>query len=492
MTDTDDEFTPPAPHARYRWPKRVAKWLGGALAVLALVVFVSRWQVGRLGERDLTVTVNRLDDAEPGWRLDAIMAERDRRPEPPADENANARVLALADQVPKEWNDWQVEAGKTDWSRTHPDNHRPGAEALAAAAKMAGPTRDLRARALDVRNLRPGRYPLVVAQDPIATTLPHLDSARRVVALLEFDANWETLHENPNRGIAAARAELAVARSIGDEPLLVSQLVRLACASNAARTALQTLAWGEPTEGLAELQAELLAEADVPWFQLGMRGERAVLDRVFEGLENGTIPWENCFHYANVGKPGPEHYAAFRAYKSLLPGDRAMCLRLCTQYVEASKLAPQAQHAAVKQVEVPKGPPDEFRYLITRLMLPACEQIAESGLRARADLLSAAVAVACERYRRKNGRFPFQLVDLFPEFLSPIPSNPFNGLSPAYHGSPDRVAIYFYWGTGPKVGHLPEDFHLGNAPGTAVGARLWLPKHRGHPPQKQLAEGPQP
>ena len=498
MTDADeDELAPPTPRPRFRWVRRLVLWPAGAVAVVALVLLVGRWQVGRLGQRELNGTLQRLDAEEPDWRLDAVMAQRARRPEPPANENANVRILKLADQIPNEWNEWANKLWATDWQREHPNNRRPGREGLAQAEEMIEPTRELRARALELRNARPGAYPITVAQDPIATLLPHLDRARRVVGVLQYAAAWETLHGNPNRGIAAARAGLVVARSIGDEPMLISQLVRIACAKMAANMALQTLAWGEPTEGLAELQAELLAEADVPWFRYGMHGERAMLDRVFEGIENNTIPWKNLFTYAQVGDPGPQHYAAFRAYQALLPGDRAKCLQLCTELVTASRLPHHEQLAAVKNVayQIPKGPPDEFRYIGTRLLLPACERVAESGLRARADLLAATTAIACERFRRKHDKFPKALNELVPEFLPAVPLNPFDAQPLTYRVYPDRITISCVCiGMSQAISNPPEEFREGNRPDRSriTGYRLWAVEQRGLPPEEKPEENPQP
>lgn len=491
MTDPDDEPTPPPPRSRWRALRKLAASAGGTLAVIALVLFVSRWQVGRLGQRELTASLNRLDAEEPGWRLDAIMDERNRRPEPPAHENANTRILALADEIPKDWNEWQAEVGKTDGPRTHPDNRRPGAEALAASAKMAERTPDLRARALELRTARPGRYPLVVAQDPIATTLPHIDRARRVLSVIEFDAHWETLQGSPNCGVAAARAALTVARSIGDEPMLISQLVRVASAKVAADVAIQTLAWGEPAEGLAELQAGLLAEADVPWFQFGLRGERAVINRIFEGLEDGSIPWENLFRYGHVN-PRPQHYAAFRAYKALLPGDRAKALQICSEFLAATKRPHHEQLPALHTVTIPKGPPDEFRYIGTKLLIPAYERFAEAALRTRADLLCAATAVACERFRRKNGRFPTEPAELVPDYLPAVPVNPFDGQPVTYRVYPDRVVLSCVClGSAQVIPNPPEEFRTERGQPAITGYRLWAADRRGLPAETP-AEGAQP
>ena len=280
-------------------------------------------------------------------------------------------------------------------------------------------------------------------------------------------------------------------------------------AKMSANMALQTLAWGEPTEGLAELQAELLAEADVPWFRYGMHGERAMLDRVFEGIENNTIPWKNLFTYAQVGDPGPQHYAAFRAYQALLPGDRAKCLQLCTELVTASRLPHQQQLAAVQVVtnQIPKGPPDEFQYIGTRLLfserewigpsgsLDRAEWVAEGGLQVRADLLDASTAIACERFRRKHKRFPNALNELVPEFLSAVPLNPFDAQPLTYRMYPDRIAISCVCiGMTQAIPHPPEEFREGNRPdgSRGTGYRLWNPDQRRQPSPQPPAQEQKP
>ena len=74
--------------------------------MLVLVLFLGRWQVGRLGQRQLESTTTKLDTDEPGWRLDAILDAR-KKAEPPAAENAGPVVLKLADDIPEDWRKWR-------------------------------------------------------------------------------------------------------------------------------------------------------------------------------------------------------------------------------------------------------------------------------------------------------------------------------------------------------------------------------------------------
>jgi len=458
-----------------------------------MLLFVARWQVGRLGQRKLDATTQQLNAAEPGWQLDAIFSERQKNA-PPPEQNAAQAVLDIAERIPKEGRELHRVGGQDDvWPSRYSNNHLPPQTAIDFFQAKAPPTAAIRDEAVRLREKHSGHYPLHVADDPTAITLPHLDKARTVLALLEYDACLAALEKRPARGILAARACLAIARSIGDEPILISQLVRIAAAKVSAQSAMQVHAWTEPTEGLAELQAELLAEADVPFFRIGIRGERAMLDKLFTGLENGKITAEQAFRYFDVGNPGPQHYAAFRAYHAFLPGDHAKCLQLITEYHEAAKLPHHEQLTAMKKIPNPKSEPDYYRHLITCLALPACDKVAEAGLRACADLLSAATCIACERFRQKHGHWPNELAELVPAFLPAVPTNPFDGKPITYRQFHDRIAIYCYWANSqPPRAEIPPEFLDGATTGLGIGYRAWNADQRGLPPKESPEEKQEP
>ena len=54
-------------------------------------------------------------------------------------------------------------------------------------------------------------------------------------------------------------------------------------------------------------------------------------------------------------------------------------------------------------------------------------EIGETCHKARALLRCAAVAVALERYRLANGRWPDDLAALVPKYLAAVPADPFDG-----------------------------------------------------------------
>jgi hypothetical protein len=328
-----------------------------------------------------------------------------------------------------------------------------------------------------------GYYPVKIPENPFSTLLPHVQKVREVTALLGYDARFSALEGKPDRGIGSARAGLVAAKSLGDEPFLISQLVRIACDEVAVNSALQVLAWGQPKQGLAELQAELRTEADFPWFLVGLRGERSILDKTFRGLESGTIPMNDFFNLIDGQQaqgPGAIARAGFKLYQGFIPGDHAKALETITAYIEASKLPPHEQLAAIKAVPIPPGPPESYRFLVTRLILPACEKVASAGIHTRARLLAGSVAMACERFRIAKGRWPNSLDEIPKTILPEIPIDPYDGLPLRYRKLADGVAIYSVGDGGERSMEQRRD---SGDPLAEIGWgwKLWNPELRGIP-----------
>jgi hypothetical protein len=451
------------------------------LGVLALGVWGTRIYFGRLGTERLNEVSSRLDAEEPGWRLDAIAARRAQEA-PPGELNAAEFILPIGDRLTarhnKEWSEWRMAEG---FLRRERDNHRLSPEWVKHLEVMRGPTAGLRQEARGLRNFTRGYYPLTLTDNPYLILLPHIEKARGVVTLLEYDALLLAADNDPDAAIRSAHAALNVGRSIGDEPTMISQLVRIACGQVAAQSAMQTLAWCEPKGSLAELQAALAQEADEPWFLHGARGERALIDRAFTGLASGRLAVDD-FAALGLQKPGPLDYAGFRLYKALIPEDHAAALRILSEYVAAAKLPYHEQAAAMARITLPPRPPDDFRYIGTNLLLPASEKVADAGLRGRAVLLAASCAVACERFRQTAGRWPESLAEIPKTILPSIPLDPYDGQPMRFERLDDGVTVYSVGPPrNPNASQKPTE--MGPFTEQGIGWKLWDSDKRGLPPK---------
>lgn len=477
--------------ARPRPVRRWVKRLGGAflilVGVIALIVWGTRAYYGRLGTDRLNAATAKLDAEEPGWRLDDILARRQQAAPPPG-RNAAEVVLPVAALLApphnKDWGTWRSTEGFYERDRS---NHRLPPKWVAYLNEMREPTAEVREKARTLRDFTAGYYPITVGDNPYAALLPHLQQARDVASLLDYDALLAAVDGQPDDAIRSAHAALNVGRSIGDEPTLISQLVRIACNVIAAQAAFQVLAWGEPRQGLAELQAAFLAEADEPLLLHGLRGERGSIDRTFAGLASGKLTAED-FVMMGLQKPGPLQHAGFRLYRAIIPEDHAAALRILSEYIAAAKLPPHEQTAALAAIKLPPRPPDDFRYVGTNLLMPACEKVAEAALRNRALLLAGACLLACERFRQQTGRWPESLAAIPKDILPAVPTDPFDGHPLRFERLPDGVTVY---SVGPKRhSRLTSQTvtELGPYTTHGVGWKLWDADRRGLPP-KPTKEG---
>ncbi|HEX4612238.1 MAG TPA: hypothetical protein VH092_28850 [Urbifossiella sp.] len=466
-----------------RWLKKTLAGFGILVAVLVLIVFIARASFRRMGTKELERVVARLDAEDPGWRLDDVLAARAKAAPPP-----ESNPAVVAQDVRKKFDPaWEAFRSTRDWGGGPVHNEYPGFWALAWYLQAGTATAEAReaARAGFLRPdiaAQPGGYvPLTVPDNPYSTLLPHAQQTREVFELLDIDARLAALEGRPDRGITAARAGLVATRALGDEPFLISQLVRMAGANVASQSGMQVLAWGEPKAGLAEFQAALRAEAEFPYIEVGLRGERAALDRVFDGLESGKIGARDLTGMMGSRDNPVVIGIGFELYKGFLPGDRAMSLKLFSEMMDAAKKPHHERKRAFADLKYPFADAAGFRYIITKLCLPASQKVAEVSVRTRAQLLTASAAVACERFRQARGRWPESLDEIPADILPPLPPDPYTGRPLQFRRMPDGVLVFAL------ADDLQQNRNFDQRPdpdplaGIGRGWKLWDPELRGVP-----------
>lgn len=81
-------------------------------------------------------------------------------------------------------------------------------------------------------------------------------------------------------------------------------------------------------------------------------------------------------------------------------------------------------------------------HLITKILMPSLDRSTVLHVRLLAELEAARTAIACERFRRKNGSFPVSLDVLVPEFLEAVPADPFDGMPLRLVMTEEGVIVY--------------------------------------------------
>jgi hypothetical protein len=274
------------------------------------------------------------------------------------------------------------------------------------------------------------RYPTDF-QAGISMLLPHAQQLRHAARLLALEA-----HVRAHRGDAAGAAKsidamFKLSGSLQREPVLISQLVRLAIASMGRQQTLRLLPAARfSDDDLARLQADLREVKPADGIRQGMLGERVLGQEAFNNPATAAV----------MGVPRFVYIARNQ--------DLANYLEFMRRFVEASKQPlPEAKKAA-DQVEtelktIVGGPPvKKFNYLLTSLVLPAVSKTVDASLRTAAANDAADALIAAERFRRRHGRLPERLEELVPEFLPAVPLDAYDGKPLRFQRSGHELVVY--------------------------------------------------
>lgn len=517
MSEPDTVASPPVAPARSRWRRRLV--IVGILLLLLVSAPVGGWiYLMRQADRELREAIAELDRREPGgWRLEELEGRRATLDD---DDNGALVVMAAKKLLPNRWlvpPEVAPPAEPAEPNEDDPDApppfpplpepqarhldeligelprdaqvYEPLLEKLRAELKKAEPA--LR-KARELEKLDRGRYPIAWAPDGLSTLLPGLDSAREVARLLSMAAVLEAQDGRADEALLLGRCALNVGRSIGDEPTLISQLVRFACQAIALGSMERTLAQGEPSkEALRATQRLLEDETGQNLLLVGIRGERALMHQLMQALESGKVPLSGLTGppRAGLGSKLEDQFGP-----TLARSGHAPILRMLTECVEIAELPPEEQGPRFAEVEqevrrrkARMRPGD----IMVALLLPAVTKVSEAYRRSQANLRCGVTALAAERYRQKHGRWPETLEALVEAgLLDKVPIDPYSGKPLCLGVLKDGVVIYSVGPDGAdNGGNLIRDKPMN--PGTDQGFRLWGPAHRRQPPV-ELAPEPKP
>jgi hypothetical protein len=474
------------------------RWLFVAVLVLlpVLLLLGIYFYIGYLADRGLREAQAEADRLDPGWRLEDILAHR---PVYADEDNSARQVYQIKGLIPKGWT---AKEEFNDLFTDLPKPHQLDATQLKALREEMAKAATAVAEARKLADMPHGRFPLQWSPDSISTIL-HSQDAREAAHLLQLDALLLTQEGDLDEALRSTHGILNAGRSVGDEPTLISALIRMAIWAVAVGSVERVLAQGEPSPAaLADLQRQLEEEEKENLMLCGTRGERAGMEHLMANLQNGSVKMADVLGGGGmrVGLTGPDLVDGLLVtYSSAnLKSQRTALLRFMTQIVEAAKLPPEEQWQRNKQLNA-----DVTNHgLLVRMLVPAVIKVTEANQRNLALLRCDIVALAAERYRRIHGDWPPSIQALVAEgLLQRVPTDPYDGAPLRYQVRDDRLVIYSL-GRDMQDNGGKLDGKSGWTEGTDVGFTLWnvtqrrlLPLPAAEPPAPppgQPGEGPDP
>jgi len=270
---------------------------------------------------------------------------------------------------------------------------------------------------LGTASARPHSHYPVHYHESLSALLPHLSVLRGVSDIMRLRTVAELDHGRTNEALADVKLSIYLAESLKSEPLLISQLVRLALLENALDTVWETLdRWSDAQ--LLELQQTLSRIDLLEDYPKSLRGERAFSNDIFARMRRGE-------HF-----PGEIGGIARYATSGLLYQNQLTINRLHQKYVFAPVDVESRKVDARKALSLDELPELKGRHIyrvFAKMLFPALSKAILRFTTAQADLDFATVACALERYRRAHGQYPSSLEELRPKFIQTIPHDIVSG-----------------------------------------------------------------
>jgi hypothetical protein len=238
---------------------------------------------------------------------------------------------------------------------------------------------------------------------------------------------------NSDRAVHAVLASFALAHSLANEPVLISDLVRIACAAITVDSLQRVLSSQPLTDPQLKLLAERAAEAEGDGPTAFVRalggGERCMAIDFFQ------MPASHAIQVLNQGgtaQQGPTFGLRLFRLLGIADQDFTFCLTTLGRQITAAQAPFPRSIELTKQanadLEKWMGSWSSRLFIVSRGLLPAMQKAFFKEARLTAQLRAARVGLAIERFRLAHaGELPARLEELCPEFLDAVPSDPFNG-----------------------------------------------------------------
>jgi hypothetical protein len=314
-----------------------------------------------------------------------------------------------------EWQDYF--AGNTNYP-LRDRTQSAAADVLQALSKYDDVISELR-----TASARPHSHYPVHYHESFSALLPHLSVLRGVSDIVRLRTVAELDHGRTNEALADVKLSIHLAESLKSEPLLISQLVRIALIEAAFNTVWETLdRWSEAQ--LLELQQTLSSIDLLEDYPKSLRGERAFSNDVFARMRRGEhFPGE----LASIARYSPS---------GLLYQNQLTINRLHQKYVFDPVDVESRKVDARKALALDDLPELKGRHvyrIFAKMLFPALSKAVLRFTSAQADLDFATIACALERYRRAHGQYPSSLDELRPKFIETIPHDIVSGGPLHYH-----------------------------------------------------------
>jgi len=260
--------------------------------------------------------------------------------------------------------------------------------------------------------------------------LPELSTQRSLFWLLQMKSSALGLDGKTSEGYALIYDGLRLVKQLESDPILIAQLVNLACISIDIDTMNFLLEHNGIDDKAAKHLLSILEQIDINRSILrAVDGDRLLTELVFEWFIKGDTRLENfmsTFTYkCYLFKPGMKIVASFFFYWDYNYFLTYM-LKIRGLFSEPYwKVADKIKELDIEHKNIP------LYYPISKTIMPALSQTKVKTAKTESEIACAKVKLALHIYKNEHGEFPEKLEQLS-KILTVIPVDPMTGNALSY------------------------------------------------------------
>jgi hypothetical protein len=300
-------------------------------------------------------------------------------------------------------------------------------------------------------------------EDGPGMLLPHLSKLRSCARLLAVKGILEARDGKTEEGMNTFIMRFKLSRSLSNEPILISQLVRIAINSITLSSLEEVLNKGDFDNKTHEsLIAEVRRERKSHLISLGLKGE--ILCCLWSYNRISKSPIEDTFRLfqVSVGMSPPAGYTTppsgthsvgetdmdeetkklVKEYLPFAENDIVFYLETISKLISLTKKSYWQVKDELKEIEKSVITLPKEKYLLSTMGLPTLFPADVREARSDALLGAAELGLANRIYRQKHGKFADSLNQLTPEILSSLPLDPFTGKNYIYRLKDKGFIVY--------------------------------------------------
>lgn len=265
------------------------------------------------------------------------------------------------------------------------------------------------------------RYPIDLEMGP-STLLPHLGRIREAENLLQLRTALAIENGDRAAALESLQDHLLLANTLSNEPVMISQIVRLAAIQLAVTSAERVISIAQLSNDEIDTLTTAFIKAEE---SLGDCWERLIMDERTTGIALFKMPTQEVMDLIDTDMSGPIFLTVLSVRRLVGLWDADLLFYLKTlarvEKLDQTSLAQALIVSAELDAEVERS---NATRAISRRLLPnfgnAITRLADT----RAALRTGRVALAVEKYRIKTGRLPESLQSLIPNYLRAMPLDP--------------------------------------------------------------------